>query len=654
MAEPPRAKRLRLDSELLSLPGCTKNALAEILTRLHASGLLVSGVGGGSARAVRRALTQASTHHSAKVTPYGPVVQQLDLGTEGPIDYVNPFAYLYYLSSICHAFGDMLVGCMRGIEPLRLVIYIDEICPGNPLRPDKGRTTEAIYWCFAEWPEWLLHRSAAWLLFGAVRTSIVNRLPGGVSGLMRQVMNVFFSRAGHSFARGTSIVHRDSNVVLRAKFGGFLADEKAHKEILGVKGAAGTKPCTTCKNVVQFIDTADLESGYLVGIDCAEYERLDYHSNDSFYAMADRLSESRETMSKKQFARLEQTLGLNYVPDGLLFDTHLRTILCPVDNCIRDWMHTMVSGGIVGTEVALIIAELRGHGVKYDTMIEFSLLFHLPRSRGNVHKSWFSEQRVSEDSLRSFASEQLSMLPILLCFLTDVIQPMGIMTTNIRCFSMLVHIVNLLTLGAESAVQYSQELRQTIIDHHTLYRELYPDAVKPKWHHLLHIPETMIYIGRLLSCFVTERKHRTVKGAALHIFRHYEHTLIADLVNRQSQSYLEDNLFCPSYLVLPRTVQLPGQSLRLSTSAVIHCGELHKGDVVAIRPNLVGEVAAFWQAQDESIVVEVLAYRASSDDHSFDVRNAATCFANVASIVAPCVWAKRRDGVIRAMLPVHF
>jgi len=69
-------------------------------------------------------LTQASAHHSAKVTPYGPVVQQLDLGTEGPIDYVNPFAYLYYLSSICHAFGDMLVGCMRGIEPLRLVIYI--------------------------------------------------------------------------------------------------------------------------------------------------------------------------------------------------------------------------------------------------------------------------------------------------------------------------------------------------------------------------------------------------------------------------------------------------------------------------------------------------------------------------------------------------
>ena len=72
--------------------------------------------------------------------------------------------------------------------------------------------------------------------------------------------------------------------------------------------------------------------------------------------------------------------------------------------------------------------------------------------------------------VRSFASEQLCMLPILHRFLIDVVQPLEIMADEIRCFSLLVRIVSLLSLGPEQSVQHTAEIQQSIVEHHTLYR----------------------------------------------------------------------------------------------------------------------------------------------------------------------------------------
>jgi hypothetical protein len=141
-------------------------------------------------------------------------------------------------------------------------------------------------------------------------------------------------------------------------FGGFLADEKAHKVIFLVKGASGTKFCTTCKNCVNRMEVSE-HRGYLVGLDCCDYGRLDYHTNESFYMMVDKLRE--EHAAGRDISKLEAMLGLTYDEHGLLFDDGLRSVLKPVDNCIRDWMHTMVSGGIAGTEMAFVDATV-AHG----------------------------------------------------------------------------------------------------------------------------------------------------------------------------------------------------------------------------------------------------------------------------------------------------
>ena len=681
-------KRLKVDPELLSYPGCTKTALANILAHLDAKGLLKpatrssvegqpnvegqSNVEGklraevqssSSSRQIRKDLMTAAGRHANTHTPYGNVVQQMHLGLHDTpvLDYVNPFAYLYHLTAVSDSFATMMADSMSGTRPMKLIMYIDELTPGNPLRPDKGRTTQSVYWCFADWPQWVLQRADAWLLFTTVRSSVVSQLPGGVSNLMRKILNIFFPASGDSFTRGVTFVRRQpighSNIMLTAEFCGFLADEKAHKEILGVKGAAGTKPCTTCKNVVQFVETS--ADPYLTGISCADYAALDYHTNDSFYAMVDRLSAAKtELKTKNAFARLEQVLGVTYIAEGLLFDAHLRKVLRPVDNCIRDWMHTMVSGGIAGTEMALVIQKLQGEGVTLDMLTEFAGHFNLPRACGKVNKLWFTEQRLGDDQVRSFASEQLNMLPILHSFLVQVVQPMGIISDNIRCFSLLMEIIRVLSLGPEGAMPHVRRLRHLIIDHHTLYKDLYPDVVKPKWHHLLHIPENMSYVGRLLSCFVTERKHRSVKSVALHIFRHYEHTVVRDLVNRQSQSIQDERLFLRRYLLHPREVNIETptgkSSFRMSRSAFLQCGEVHKDDLIVLsqgQPRPVGKVLTFWESDCATIVVEMLAYRNGGDVNTWHITGATTMFADAANIAAPLVWCWRNADTIHALVP---
>ena len=44
----------------------------------------------------------------------------------------------------------VLTIALDGGNPLRLVIYLDEMNSGNPFRPEKSRTMQCSYWCVAD------------------------------------------------------------------------------------------------------------------------------------------------------------------------------------------------------------------------------------------------------------------------------------------------------------------------------------------------------------------------------------------------------------------------------------------------------------------------------------------------------------------------
>ena len=134
---------------------------------------------------------------------------------------------------------------------LNIILYIDELVPGNALRHDMARKMHGIYWTFAELPQWLLCRTSTWFCFGVIRSSIVKDFPGQVSQLMAMVLKVFFTGAT-TFENGIHVFDpsKQRAILLRSRFGGFLGDEKGLKEIYDCKGQAGTMPCLKCGNIL--------------------------------------------------------------------------------------------------------------------------------------------------------------------------------------------------------------------------------------------------------------------------------------------------------------------------------------------------------------------------------------------------------------------
>eukprot|EP00959_Pyramimonas_sp_CCMP1952_P358253 7501357-Pyramimonas_sp.AAC.1 len=73
-------------------------------------------------------------------------------------------------------------------------------------------------------------------------------------------------------------------------------------------------------------------------------------------------------------------------------------------------------------------------------------------------------------------------------------------------------------------MEYVDVLDGLLRVHGDMFIRLYPAAARPKFHQALHLLENMRYVGKWLSCFVTERKHRITKRCALYVFRHIDNT----------------------------------------------------------------------------------------------------------------------------------
>ena len=577
----------------------TKTGLADAIVAMTEAGWIDS-ESFLATHTLKRRFRRAQASHASASTPYGPVCQEMELPSSAlPVwSYCHPIALVHYLSTISIPFASLMASCVRGCAPLRIIVYVDELTPGNALRPEKSRTLQSIYWAFADWPQHVLSRSAAWLIFGTLRSTVVDKIPGGMSRLMRMVLRTFFSPSGSSFAKGVSIqLAGGGSMIVTGQFYGFLADEKAHNQIVGSKGASGTKPCLTCKNVFNRISSDALVPG-TVYIDCASCAELSFNTNSDVFAAYDYIC-SRPAAEQPE---LQQLLGVKVNEHGLLHDRWAREIHCPVDHMLRDWMHILVHNGLANTEIAYLARALKGHGIETTTLATYLMHWTIPKRHGKVDGAWLSKKRFGKKmkSLSSFAGIMLNIVPIVAQFVQDVIPPDHGLALHARCFLILEQIIGLCALGSDDAMPYLDLLRRLLEEHHELFRQLYPTAVKPKYHHALHLADNAEFLGALISCFVTERKHRVTKRAALHTFRHIDNVVIKDLVNRQCEAMLDKSepIMSSTYLVSPKRVNTRATDIFVSNTAVLPCGRVSKNDIVFLEGPTIGRVIRFWHCGD--------------------------------------------------------
>lgn len=241
-------------------------------------------------------------------------------------------------------------------------MFFDEFTPGNNLRPDKGRSTLGIYYTVVDWHAQVLQKASGWLTFGVLRSSVLAKVPGGLSALAKKVMHMFYSAVGPNLADGLNLVNPvGESFLVQLHFGGFLGDEKSLKDLWGTKGASGSKPCPLCKNVmgIGHGDSSQFDAEhYLVSIKELDKSKFDQFDDDEFYAAVDTLARSSSEVGAQSLALLQKTLGINHVPEGLLMDLHLRKYIKPVTHTLWDWMHCYLVHGTASIEIQCLVKDL--------------------------------------------------------------------------------------------------------------------------------------------------------------------------------------------------------------------------------------------------------------------------------------------------------
>jgi hypothetical protein len=149
MADRP-AKLARLQSIRSRLPYISQSALSALL-QLAAN----EPIPDASSRSDIRAARDMSVH---RATPYGATHQTITVaGIGGPVqlEVQHPLAMLYYCctlsSSLSKFIGQLAAAIPPTIDrPWRLILYTDEVLPGNQLGYKSARKFWAVYWSIYE------------------------------------------------------------------------------------------------------------------------------------------------------------------------------------------------------------------------------------------------------------------------------------------------------------------------------------------------------------------------------------------------------------------------------------------------------------------------------------------------------------------------
>ena len=401
------------------------------------------------------------------------------------------------------------------------------------------------------------------------------------------------------------------------------------------------------------MDASSLAEGCVL-ISCPDPTCFRHRTNANVYANYDALAAA----SPAALPELQQLLGLKRDRHGLMEDPHVRTLYKPVDHTLRDWQHTLVNNGVGNTLVANLVRVMLTAGITIALINNFIMSFVLPAKYGKVKDTWVTKKRLGPNmmDIKAFSSEMLTIIPLLAVFAMSVFDEAHPLRDHAECMWTFHLIVGICRFGPTDALPYVEELRALITKHAELFVRLYPRCQRPKFHHLFHIIDNMIFLRKLLSCFVTERKHRLTKRCALYAFRGIENSVTRQLLNRTCQAFIhEPDLFRASYLINPATVRIDAWQFLRAHGAVLHCGGVRVRDVVWMNDRNVGVVRLFWAATSgDNIVVELDLYRRlDASEIRWDTSSTVGVMYPCSAIVDAIIWKSLDASTIRVCVPVR-
>ena len=539
-------------------------------------------------------------------TPYGPLMKELDLEWKDgenmvKVIYLCPRALLYLMCEAAPQFAALLsniIGVVvfgeawpskeaaESAQKGRMVIYLDEVRPGNVHRPDIARLYSGIYWSLLEFPEWFRSSQNAWIPLAYVPAKAVEQWGAGHSELMVAIFERLFSQAegGENLAlEGVRVPLRqeEPRAFLYASliFACFHADAAALNDICSAMGAAGVKLCASCINVVgsrRYPTPASIPAGRgFVHFTDHRKSLFKLHTHETIVWVADYLAARAMggplEISPGAFRDLETEIGFKYRPTGLLW-SRFRDVARIPDTLYWDPMHILyASGGVAQRHLNQFVHRVKGLGYDLGAVSQVVKGIVSPKALGTCNLDL--EKRLAKEPrgcLKAFASETIMILTGMEVVCTEVLEPRAQLRDEVQCLRYLVRLSGLLRRG--DAVRKSLgPLAAAVDEHHRRFVALYAASATWKLHAIQHLIDLIAKFRVTLSCFAPEHYHRVSKRIAAFAFRNWTKTLTVRAARQQLEALTEPVATAPFALVGPKPRALTAEQ----TDFLSHAGVPH-------------------------------------------------------------------------------
>lgn len=521
-AQQEKRRRLNsLETFRRKVPHVSQRALSAILTTIKAEGLPEL-VERKDIRAARNELTETNTE-------YGPLHQTVDAkpaaGVRGNtyLNVIHPLAFLAFLFTTCAAFSAYFEELhdrnpSSAESPWNLIMYSDEVTPGNQLTIKNDRKLQVVYYSFKEFGYRLADENV-WFTCVGKRSSKVADLDGGMSQVFGILLKLLFVSHAFTAAGCAFTLSSGRRIRLYAKLDMMLQDGGAHKVTWHCKGDGGHKFCLLCRN--HFSRTSEVanadDEGTLV-CDVIHASRLDLATSDELIDACRKVHMYKRTLEADEFETRSKALGFTYMGYNLLCDRELDGVLDPAKQYCSDWMHCLFVGGVWNITLQLTLHALQTARAPdvYQRFASAISQWNWPaRMKQSRLEELFSlSRRASNNDAKRFkcqASAGLSLYAVagifMLIFQTICPREVAVylcLCDLIDCF-----------YYANRGIVSPNELARRVHAFLQVFVDVYGvDHMTPKFHWLLHFPAWLKRFRTLISCFVHERKHKMVKRYA--------------------------------------------------------------------------------------------------------------------------------------------
>eukprot|EP00438_Fugacium_kawagutii_P029032 Skav201323 [mRNA] locus=scaffold4795:9662:11098:+ [translate_table: standard] len=397
----------------------SQSALADVLAAVKASGEVPETT---SKSTVKRRRVEAADVN----TPYGKLIQEFQLHTVSgdtlKLHFVHPGAFLHYASMECSGMQTLLDKAWQGGPnvfdcPWTIILYLDEISPGNQLKVTNKRKIWAIYYSVKQFGGFELSQESSWMILTVIRSETAGKIKGGMSAVFLECLKMFCKPNG-CLETGIRLQIMGDMQLCFFKVGYLVADEAAIKVAMENKGASGKMMCLFCQTTVQ-ARYAPANLGQLVLHHEHDITKLCLHSDESIWQIVDHLDAQAGHGTKKAFQELEMKLGFNHCPGGVLLAHGQRERWRPISFTCFDPMHVFFVSGVFHREMTYMLDLLSRHGVKQQRIHAWCATFTWPklhRSAGKTALDALKKKRESGDDFKCSASDALALYPIIRAF----------------------------------------------------------------------------------------------------------------------------------------------------------------------------------------------------------------------------------------------